>query len=71
MSDLEALIKAAVEANDNVAQVRREADEAVALAVAERAAALRAARDAGATWRQLGAALGVSGERAQQAARQG
>ena len=48
-----------------------EADEAVALAVAERAAALRAARDAGATWRQLGAALGVSGERAQQAARQG
>lgn len=71
MSELEGLIEAAVDANERVAEVRRQADAAVAAAVAERAQALRAAREAGASWRKLGAALGVSGERAQQAAKQG
>ena len=64
------LIAAACEANRRVEAAQTRARRLVDNAVQARAAALTAAHDAGVTWPQLGDAMGVTPQRAQQAARQ-
>ncbi|WP_448062260.1 hypothetical protein [Cellulomonas hominis] len=64
------LITAAADAHRRVEAAQDEARRLVDDAVRARAAALTAAHDAGATWPAIGQALGVSAQRAQQAAAQ-
>jgi hypothetical protein len=64
------LLAAAVEAGKRVEAAQAEGRRLVDEAVQARARALAAAHAAGFTWLQIGAALGVTRQRAQQAAAQ-